>query len=137
MKLVTLTLLLGALVLVTACSQPTTVTTNQTAPTVAASPAAKTNATPDEFAVARATFQKNCVGCHGEDGMGGVKEMDGKKLEVPSFHEGHALKHSEEDFVKQIVNGGDGMPAFKDKLSPAETNDLVRFIRKVIQSSGH
>jgi mono/diheme cytochrome c family protein len=128
----------AAILLASACTQPNTVTTNHSAPTVAASPAAKANATPpDEFAVARATFQKNCVGCHGEDGMGGVKTIDGKKLKVPSFHEGHALKHSDEDFVKQITNGGDGMPAFKDKLSPEEMNGLVRFIRKVIQSSGH
>ena len=138
MKLVTMTLLMtAAILLATACSQPTTVTTNQTAPTAAASPAITANATPDEFATARATFQKSCVGCHGEDGKGGVKTIDGKRLKVPSFHEGHALKHSDEDFVKQITNGGDGMPAFKDKLSPEEMNDLVQFIRKVIQTTGH
>jgi mono/diheme cytochrome c family protein len=137
MKLATLILLSSAALVVSACSNPVTVTTNQSAPIVAASPATAATATPDEFAVARATFQKNCVGCHGEDGTGGVKIVDGKKLTVPSFHEGHALKHSEEDFVKQITDGGDGMPAFKDKLAPAEMNDLVRFIRKVIQSSGH
>jgi mono/diheme cytochrome c family protein len=137
MKLVTLILLsIVAIVLVTACSQPSTVTTNQSA-TAAASPVARSNATPDEFATARATFQKNCAGCHGEDGMGGVKTIDGRKVKVPSFHEGHALKHSDEDFVKQITNGGDGMPAFKDKLSPEQMKDLVRFLRKVIQSSGH
>jgi mono/diheme cytochrome c family protein len=138
MKLVTIILLsIVAMVVVTACSQPSTVTTNQSAPAVAASPATQPNATPDEFATARATFQKNCVGCHGEDGKGGMKSVDGKRMNVPSFHEGHALKHSDEDFIKQITNGGDGMPAFKDKLSPEEMNDLVRFIRKVIQSSGH
>ena len=138
MKLVTLTLLIcAAMILVSACSQPNTVTTNQTGPAVAASPASKANATPDEFAVARMTFQKNCVGCHGEDGTGGEKLMDGKKMNVPSFHEGHALTHKDEDFVKQILNGGDGMPAFKDKMSSEEINDLVRYIRKVIQASGH
>ncbi|MBC8030497.1 MAG: cytochrome c [Pyrinomonadaceae bacterium] len=138
MKLVTQTLLMAAAILLaSACTQPSTVTTNQSAPIVAASPVTKATTPPDEFALARATFQKNCVGCHGEDGMGGVKTVDGKKLKVPSFHEGHALTHKDEDFVKQITNGGDGMPAFKDKLSPEEMNDLVRFIRKVIQSSGH
>lgn len=138
MKLVTIILLsVVAITMVTACSQQSAVTTNQSAPTVAASPIARSSATPDEFAIARATFQKDCAGCHGEDGKGGLKTIDGKKMTVPSFHEGHALKHSDEDFVKQITNGGDGMPAFKDKLSPEEMNGLVRFIRKVIQSSGH
>jgi len=137
MKLATLVLLSGVALMCSACSNPVTVTTNQSAPVVAASPATAANATPDEFAFARSAFQKNCVGCHGEDGTGGVKTVDGKKMTVPSFHEGHALKHSDEEFVKQIMDGGDGMPAFKDKLSTAEMNDLVKFIRKVIQSSGH
>ncbi len=138
MKLVTLTFLItGGVLLSSACSNSGTVANNQTAPTTAVSPVAKATVAPDEFAVARANFQKNCVGCHGEDGMGGVKTVDGKKMTVPSFHEGHALKHSDEDFIKQITNGGDGMPAFKDKMSPEEMKDLVRFIRKVIQSSGH
>ena len=137
MKLITLILLSGAALVVSACSKPVTVTTNQSAPIVAASPATAASVPADEFALARANFQKNCVGCHGEDGTGGEKTVDGKKMTVPSFHEGHALKHSEEDFVKQITDGGDGMPPFKDKLSPDEINDLMRFIRKVIQSSGH
>ena len=137
MKLVKLPLLIVAAIFSSACTQPGTVTSNQTQPAVAVSPAAKADTTPDEFAVARATFQKSCEGCHGADGKGGVKTVDGKKLKVPSFHEGHALTHKDEDFVKQIMNGGDGMPAYKDKLSPEEINDLVRFVRKVIQSSGH
>ena len=134
MKLVTLTLLIfAAILLASACTQPETVTTNQTQPTLAASPAAKANVTPDEFAVARATFQKDCAVCHSSDGTGGVKTLEGKKLKVPSYKDEHALKHSDEDFVKQIMNGGDGMPAFKDKLSPEEVNNLVRFIRKEFQ----
>jgi len=138
MKLVTLTFLIaGAVLLASACSNSGTVTNNQTAPNTAVSPVAKATVAPDEFAVARGTFQKNCVGCHGEDGMGGVKDLDGKKLKVPSFHEGHALKHSDEDFIKQITDGGDGMPAFKDKMSAEEMKGLVQYIRKVIQSSGH
>lgn len=137
MKSVALTILIGAAVAASACSKPETVTTNQSAPVVAASPATKADATPDEFAFARAAFQKNCAGCHGEDGTGGEKTIDGKKTNVPSFHEGHALEHADEDFVKQIMNGGDGMPPFKDKMSPEQINEMVRFVRKVIQSSGH
>ena len=134
MKLVTLTpLLFAAILLASACAAPDTVTTNQTQPTLTASPASRANTSPDEFAVARATFQKDCAACHSSDGTGGLKTVDGKKLKVPSYKEAHALKHSDEDFAKQIINGGDGMPAFKDKLSPPEVNDLVRFIRKEFQ----
>ena len=92
-------------------------------------------ATPDEFASARANFKKNCELCHGPNGEGGpVKLEDGTKLKVPTFHEGHALRHPDSDFVKQITKGGDGMPAFKEKLTPEQINDLVRFIRHEFQA---
>ena len=91
-------------------------------------------ATPDQFAAARATFDKNCKGCHGENGQGGpVKLEDGTKLKVPSLREGHALRHPDSDFVKQITKGGDGMPAFADKLKPDQINECVRFIRHEFQ----
>lgn len=131
MKLCTLalTIVLGILFL-SSCNKPA----NETANNVPiASPTAKPVATADEFATARVTFKKDCSVCHGEDGTGGLKTVEGKKLKVPNFREGHALKHSNEDFVKQINNGGDGMPKFKDKLTPEEINDLVRFIRHEFQ----
>lgn len=97
-------------------------------------PKASPAATVDEFAATRAIFEKDCVKCHQKTGTGGpVKLEDGTKLKVPSFREGHALRHPNSDFVKQISKGGDGMPAFKDKLSPQEIDDLVRFIRHEFQ----
>jgi len=77
---------------------------------------------------------KNCKECHGEKGDGGpVKLEDGTRLKVPSLREGHALRHPDSDFLKQITKGGDGMPAFKDKLKPEEIDDLIRFIRHEFQ----
>ena len=112
--------------LITGCNKSTT------SPVVNAK--APATATPDQFAAMRATFDKNCKGCHGEKGQGGpVKLEDGTKLKVPSLREGHALHHPDSDFVKQITKGGDGMPAFGDKLKPDEINDLVRFIRHEFQ----
>ena len=95
---------------------------------------ATTKSTPDEFAATRGVYEKNCKLCHGANGEGGpVKLDDGTKLKVPSLREGHALKHPDTDFVKQITKGGDGMPAFGEKLKPEEINDMVRFIRKEFQ----
>ncbi len=89
---------------------------------------------PDEFAAARTIFMKDCKGCHGDTGIGGpVKLEDGTKLKVPSLREGHALRHPDSDFVKQITKGGDGMPAFKDKLTAQQIDDLVHFIRHEFQ----
>jgi mono/diheme cytochrome c family protein len=111
-------------------------TTNSPAPSTAApatSPAAST-ATPDALAAARANYQKTCVACHGETGEGGTVTVEGKKLKVPSYKAPHALKDSDDEFIEQIKEGGDGMPAFKDKLSEAEITDLVKFIRRDFQA---
>jgi mono/diheme cytochrome c family protein len=106
-----------------------------TSSTTNAKTSTTTNTTaPDQFAATRATFAKNCASCHGEKGQGGpVKLEDGTKLKVPTLCEGHALRHTDSDFVKQITKGGDGMPAFADKMKPDEINDCVRFIRHEFQ----
>jgi mono/diheme cytochrome c family protein len=117
------------LAIVTACK------TNQTS----SSPAANGNSssapsTPDRFAVARATYEKDCKSCHGTKGVGGpVKLDDGTKLKVPSFQDARALRHPDSDYLKQITKGGDGMPAFEKKLTPEQMNDLIGFIREVFQ----
>jgi mono/diheme cytochrome c family protein len=132
MKLGRIVLVLAfATVLFSGCIKPANENVNK-AP--GATPAASATATPDEFASARATFAKHCVACHGAEGKGGLVTVEKEKLKVPSLREGHALKHSDEDFVDQIKNGGDGMPKFKDKLSDEEIHSLVRFIRHEFQA---
>lgn len=128
MKAFGLTLVTATLLFAFACSKPDTETVTGSTP--ALSPAL---ATPDEFAAMRAVFKKNCSECHGEDGTGGTKTVDGKKLKVPTLRAGHALGHFDEDFIKQINKGGDGMPAFKDKLTPEQINELVHLIRHEFQ----
>ena len=127
---------LGAIIVLiafftTACNSADTSITNQTQPSSPLTSAPQ--ASPDQLASARLNFQKNCIACHGEKGEGGRVEVDGKKLKVPNLREGHALQHTDEKFVKQISEGDDEMPAFKDKLKPEEINELVRFIRKEFQ----
>ena len=114
------------ILLITGCNKSTTQPVANTQ--------APANATPDQFAAARATFDKNCKSCHGEKGTGGpVKLEDGTRLKVPTLCEGHALRHPDSDFVKQITKGGDGMPAFADKLKADEIMDCVHFIRHEFQ----
>jgi cytochrome c551 len=127
MKLGTLGLVLIGSFLVAGCNKPVSESSNASKPTATAT------ATPDEFAAARITYAKHCIECHKVDGAGGLVQVDQKKLKVPSLGEGHALKHTDEDFVEQIEKGGDGMPEFKDKLSPDEINLLVRFVRHEFQ----
>ena len=118
-----------SLILFTGCQKTSTL---PAANTSASSPTA--TSTPDELAAARSAFEKNCVTCHQKTGEGGpVKLEDGTRLKVPSLRVGHALHHPDSDFVKQITKGGDGMPAFKDKLTTEQINDLVRFVRHEFQ----
>ena len=121
-------LMVAALLMGAACSrQPAANSENS-------HPASTAAATPDAFAAARGTFAKNCQRCHGPDGTGGpVKLDDGTKIKVPSLRQGHALRHPDSDYVKQITEGGDGMPAFKDKLKRPEIDELIQFIRHEFQ----
>ena len=132
MKSVMLTVVGLAAMLLIACNQ------NNGEPgrpaSTSASPAASATATPDEFASVRPIYKEQCEKCHGPTGDGGQVTVDGKKLRVPTLKAGHALKHTDEDFLDQIVNGGDGMPAFKGKLQPPEIDGLVKFIRKQFQN---
>lgn len=105
---------------------------NSNAP--ATPPPARAASKPDEFAVARATFATTCQRCHRPDGSGGAAEDDkGKKFSVPSLREGHAFTHTDEQLAGKIANGEDEMPPFKNRLTPEQIGDLVRFIRAEFQ----
>ena len=104
----------------------------------AATPA-PTAAAADDLASARATFKAACINCHKENGEGGVAELDeGVRIKVPSFKTEHSIQHTDQQFARKIANGDkdEGMPAFKDRLTPEQINALVRFIRTEFQSAG-
>lgn len=113
--------------------------TNQTNSTANTTQPANTNtaqAQPspaDPMTSARAIYAAECARCHGINGDGGTVSVLKKKLKVPSLKTGHALDHTEEQLAKQIREGGDGMPAFKDQLKPEEITNLARLIRQEMQ----
>ena len=114
-----------------ACKHETTNTAAKTSPN---SNRTTSQSTPDQFAAVRTIYEKNCKECHGQNGEGGpVKLADGTRLKVPTLRAGHALRHTDPEFGKQISMGGDGMPAFGDKLRPEEKNGLIKFIRREFQ----
>ncbi|MBV9209745.1 MAG: cytochrome c [Acidobacteria bacterium] len=119
-----------------ACSNTNTNTAPQPSPgaSPAATNAATPSPTPDALAAVRATYTDSCANCHKEDGEGGMVKVEDKRLKVPALTKGHALNHTDEQLAKQIAEGGEGMPAFKDKLKPEQINDLVRFIRTQFQA---
>jgi Cu/Ag efflux protein CusF/cytochrome c553 len=71
-------------------------------------------------------YKTNCSTCHGGLGEGTTKGI--------SLLKGHALKHSEDEYIKQVTNGeGKKMPAFKDKLQADQIAALVKFVREDLQ----
>ncbi|HEY0004864.1 MAG TPA: cytochrome c [Pyrinomonadaceae bacterium] len=142
MKLIKLACLLAALALFALACDNTT-NTNQTSgnraqPSPAASAPTATSASPtpaaNEFAHTQEVYAQECSICHGDEGKGGLVKIEDKRLKVPSLLKGHALNHTEEQLAKQISDGGDGMPAFKEKLSKDEIGQMVRFIRQKLQA---
>ena len=134
MKQVSLALTCIAIAMVAIACTETATPTNTATPTAAASPAAPAATTPpDPLAAARTNYGKNCEACHGPEGVGGLVKVEDKQIKVASLKSPSAIRHTDEQLAKMITNGEEAMPAFKDKLTPAEINDLVKFIRAEFQ----
>jgi mono/diheme cytochrome c family protein len=76
----------------------------------------------------RAFFAAECARCHGADGS--AIGPDGKPLKGVAFTNPVSLAgRSDEKLAKVILKGiffGKAMPAFKDKLTEAEAQTMVR-----------
>lgn len=71
-------------------------------------------------------YKTNCATCHGGLGEGAVKGI--------SLLKGHALKHSEKEYIEQVTSGeGKKMPAFKDKISAEQIAAVVKYVREELQ----
>ena len=134
MKLIALALTCVAIALVAIACTETATPTNTNASRAAASPAAPSPvASVDEFATAKANYAKHCEACHGPEATGGLVKVDKKQIKVPSLKADHALKHTDDQITKMITNGEEEMPAFKDKMSAQEIQQMVHYVRKGIQ----
>ena len=63
--------------------------------------------------------QKQCRNCHAIGGLGGQR---GPALDLV------ATRLTEDQMIRQVLQGGGNMPAYGAALSPAETTALVRFL---------
>ncbi len=75
--------------------------------------------TPVERAGAIVFENKQCRNCHSLGGEGGMR---GPALD------GIASRMTEDQMIRQVLQGGGNMPAFGNALSPAETTALVDFL---------
>ena len=63
---------------------------------------------------------KQCHNCHALDGKGGMR---GPALDAV------AVRLTEDQLIRQVIQGGGNMPAYGKNLSPAETTALVAFLK--------
>jgi ubiquinol-cytochrome c reductase cytochrome b subunit len=76
--------------------------------------------TPLERAGAIVLQNKQCRNCHSIGGAGGLR---GPALDAI------ASRMTEDQMIRQVLQGGGNMPAYGNALSPSETNALVHFLK--------
>lgn len=72
---------------------------------------------------AAALYKSKCQACHGPDGKGSGA---GVKMGAKPFSE---VKAGDKELVEITKNGKNKMPAYKDKLTDDQINELVQYIR--------
>jgi cytochrome c6 len=74
-----------------------------------------------------ATYKTQCQLCHGENGTGDTQI--GKALKAKSVMDPEVVKATDATLLDKIKNGTGKMPAFKDKLTDAQIQDVIAYIR--------
>ena len=75
-------------------------------------------------------FSKNCTRCHGKDGRANgfkAKVVGARNLTNAEWQD----RASDERIFNSITNGKGKMPAYGKKLSEAEINSLVNYVRSL------
>lgn len=75
------------------------------------------------------TYKARCAMCHGQDGLATTPVA--KMMNVPSFKSPAAMKHTEAQLMEITEDGKGKMPSFKDKLSHAQVEQVVAYIRSL------
>ena len=74
-----------------------------------------------------AIYKAKCAMCHGADGAG--QTAMGKNMKLRDLRSAEVQKQTDAELVKWIADGKGKMPAYKGKLTPADIDALVAFIR--------
>ena len=77
----------------------------------------------------KAIFASKCALCHGPDGTG--KTSIGKTLKIPDFHSPDIKKLSDADLKVVVTNGKNKMPSFKGKLTDAQIDQAISYVREL------
>lgn len=82
-----------------------------------------------DAAAGKGIFTSKCAICHGPDGKG--DSPIGKSLKVADLHSAAVQKMSDADLKTVITNGKNKMPAFKGKLTDAQIDQVISYIRVI------
>jgi len=78
---------------------------------------------------AKTTFDDKCASCHGKDGR--AKSLHAKHVHARDLTDAAWQNDvSDERLFNSISNGRNKMPAFKKKLSEAQIDELVAYVRR-------
>ncbi len=138
MKGVKVSILIVAIaIFIAACGQAATTNNNISVSGTPATPApVEPSATIDQAEFAKGLYAKNCAICHKDTGKGGKVTVEGKTIEPDDITTAKMKAKSDEKLAEYISEGypDDGMPAFKEKLTPDQIKVVVRHMR-VLQGS--
>ncbi len=82
-------------------------------------------ATEEVLALGAQVYAENCAACHGAEGEG-----HGQIPEAPALNATeHAWHHPDGQIQRLILDGGQQMPSFRDKLSNDEVVAVIRYIQ--------
>jgi cytochrome c6 len=82
-----------------------------------------------DVAAAKSVYTSKCSICHGPDGHGNTSI--GKNLKIKDFHSPDVQQTSDSDLKLIIMNGKNKMPSFKGKLSDAQIDELIAYVRQL------
>ena len=72
-------------------------------------------------------FKVNCTVCHGEDGSGNTPA--GKVFKAAALTDPMVTTKSNDELHTVIKAGKNKMPSFKDKLTDAQIDTIISYIR--------
>jgi len=74
-----------------------------------------------------ATYKAKCAMCHGPDGTGNTPV--GKSMKLKSLKSPEDIKATDADLFRQTKNGVGKMQGYASKLTDAQIQDVVTYIR--------
>jgi mono/diheme cytochrome c family protein len=74
-------------------------------------------------------YREHCAACHGSNGSG--ETMLGRNMKLRSLASAEVQQQSDDDLARITGKGKGKMPAYDRKLSKAQIDDVVKYIRSL------